>query len=66
MPEAAIDEDGNHQPRKNNVRDPVRFLHYLEINPVAQASLVQLSTQHDLSPGSLLPNFCHSATDFWR
>ncbi len=66
MPKASIDEDGNHPPRKSDVCDPTRLLQYLEIDSVAQTPPVQLSTQCDLGTGSLLPDFRHSATGFWR
>lgn len=66
MPKTSVDEDGNHQPRKNNVRNPTRFFQHFEADPVAQTSLVQLPPQCDLSAGPLLPDFSHSATCFGR
>lgn len=65
MPEASIDEDGNHPPRKGDVRDPTRLLQYLEIDPVAQTSTEQLSTQRDFSPGTCLPDLRHSKAGFF-
>ncbi len=64
MPKATVDEDGDSQPKEDDVRHSAWLLQDGIVDAIPQAHLEELAPKSHLGLGSCLTHLGHTATGF--